>query len=301
MNKQIKVGFKHVKYFWKPVQRLQDYFLGMSYLIKKFNIVISKNPDFIFTNIKIPKGNYTRIHLNHENVRPSLDCAEWVFGVDYEDHVNSPRYMREPNYVRLGAGKDLIDVKRGINKNILDSKTKFCAFVYSVHSKPREQFFELLSKYKRVDAPGGINNNMLPIGNHKTIRQSRMSRTFGEEKIKFLQDYKFVIAFENASYPGYCSEKLYHPMLVNSIPIYWGNPLIGRDFNLNSFINPYKEHILHKQQLEYMVEKVIELDKDDTKYYNMLSQPWYPNNQVNKWARRERIIRRYRKIFAGKL
>ena len=46
-------------------------------------------------------------------------------------------------------------------------------------------------------------------------------------KMDFIKDYKFVISFENSSNPGYTTEKLIEPMLVNSIPIYWGNTEVG--------------------------------------------------------------------------
>lgn len=49
--------------------------------------------------------------------------------------------------------------------------------------------------------------------------------------------YKFSIAFENAWYPGYTSEKIVTSMLAGTIPIYWGNPDISREFNSASFIN----------------------------------------------------------------
>ena len=35
---------------------------------------------------------------------------------------------------------------------------------------------------------------------------------------------------------GYTTEKVVEPMLVNSIPIYWGNKLIGKDFNKSSML-----------------------------------------------------------------
>ena len=58
-----------------------------------------------------------------------------------------------------------------------------------------------------------------------------------KNKIDFIMDHKFTIAFENSSYPGYTTEKIFEPMLVNSIPLYWGNPLVDRDFNTKSFLN----------------------------------------------------------------
>jgi hypothetical protein len=52
----------------------------------------------------------------------------------------------------------------------------------------------------------------------------------------FIKDYKFTIAFENSAVPGYTSEKLLEPILVKSIPVYFGNPLVYLDFEPGSFI-----------------------------------------------------------------
>ena len=41
---------------------------------------------------------------------------------------------------------------------------------------------------------------------------------------------KFVLAFENSSSPGYCTEKLFHAKVAGAIPIYWGDPLVMNDF-----------------------------------------------------------------------
>jgi alpha(1,3/1,4) fucosyltransferase len=87
-----------------------------------------------------------------------------------------------------------------------------------------------LSKYKKIEAPGRSMNNMesIDVNNQGGI---------WDRKRNFLKDYKFTIALENYSYPGYNTEKLLDPMTVNSIPIYLGNPEIDRHFNSKSFVN----------------------------------------------------------------
>jgi hypothetical protein len=110
-------------------------------------------------------------------------------------------------------------------KNIaaFKSKQKFCCMVVSnAHAKERIRFFEQLSKYKKVDSGGRFLNNI--------------GRSI-DEKMEFIKDYRFVISFENSSSPGYTTEKLIEPMLVNSVPIYWGDPEVGRYFNTKIFVN----------------------------------------------------------------
>jgi hypothetical protein len=68
--------------------------------------------------------------------------------------------------------------------------------------------------------------------------------SFWERKRKFLNPYKFTIAFENYAYPGYQTEKLYDAMQINSIPIYCGDIHVDQIFNTKSFINvtDYLDH-----------------------------------------------------------
>ena len=92
---------------------------------------------------------------------------------------------------------------------LIESKSKFCSMVVSSKdSKPRINFFKALTALKKVDSGGGYLNN---IGSPVVDKQD------------FIKDYKFVISFENESYPGYLTEKLFDILLVKSIPIYWGD------------------------------------------------------------------------------
>ena len=199
-----------------------------------FEFEESDNPDFIifgpYGNDVPPKGNYTRIAYYCENITPDLSNCEWAFGVPKEEEVNHSKYKRiqwHGVYPQSLIKSDEIDID-----SIVQSKTKFCNFLYSHQVNYREQFFKELSKYKKVDAPGKSMNNMPSI-------DTLYKGDIWERKRQFLQPYKFTIAFENYSYPGYQTEKLYDAMTMNSIPIYCGDPYIGDIFNTKSFINAF--------------------------------------------------------------
>ena len=112
------------------------------------------------------------------------------------------------------------------------------------------------------------------------------------EKVEFIKDYKFTIAFENTEYPGYTTEKLVQPMLAYSLPIYCGNPLIERDFNTKSFLN-YTDFASEDE----LIERIIEIDQNDELYMQYLRQPYYHNNQVNEFVDTENILRQFQNIF----
>jgi hypothetical protein len=81
-------------------------------------------------------------------------------------------------------------------------------------------------------------------------------------------------------------------MFVNSIPIYWGSPLINLDFNTKSFVN------LHDfKSDEEVICRIIELDQDKYKMVDLLNENWFTNNQLNQYCDRETLRLFFDKIF----
>jgi hypothetical protein len=143
------------------------------------------------------------------------------------------------------------------------------------------EFFHKLSKYKQVTSGGKILNN---VGGRVP------------DKLEFIRKFKFTIAFENSSYPGYTTEKLIQPMLVHSLPIYWGNPMVVKDFNPKSFIN-YHDY----QDDEAVIEKIIELDRNDDLYLQYCAEPYYHNNVVNEYTKFENMLDHFEMIFDSRI
>lgn len=176
----------------------------------------------------MPKGRYLKVFIGCENVRPLMRECNYAFGVYHEDHVRHPRYMR---FRRWGDDSHLIQTPRNW-ADVLKSKTRFCAFLYAQSFPYREAFFRALSRYKSIDAPGRSMNNMPGIDPVPGVIDWKA-------KVEYLRAYKFVIAFENSSAPGYNTEKLSHAIEADCVPIYWGDPEIGRSFNVKRFINAH--------------------------------------------------------------
>lgn len=295
MKRQVKIKFN----VWDPTMTARRFFSRMPYMLNNFDFVESDSPDFLIFSphrkSKNPQGDYVSIFYTAENVKPTMDKYDWALTFCYEDHINNPRHFRMPNYTRVGIRGNLIKKSTYSPEKILSSKKKFCAFVYWNNSKYRNKLFDLLSKYKKIDAPGRAKNNRLPIGAN-SIRKSRFGKTTGleyyDDKIEFFRDYKFVIACENEKSVGYTTEKLPHAMLGNAIPIYWGNPLVGRDFNTRSFVDANKF-----SSVRDLVEYIVMLDKDDTLYLKHLREPWYNRNKLNKWVKKDRMISIFKRVF----
>ncbi|MFT4261024.1 MAG: glycosyltransferase family 10 domain-containing protein [Candidatus Woesearchaeota archaeon] len=146
---------------------------------------------------------------------------------------------------------------------------KFCAFIVSNPSNiERLQFYQKLSKYKKVDSFGKIFKNK----NFKVIKEIQYL-----SNPKIYKNYKFVICFENSYADEYITEKLPNAMLGGAIPIYKGANNADHYFNNKSFIN-YNDY----KSFDKMIEKIIELDKDDEKYLEFINREWItPQNKKN--------------------
>ena len=97
---------------------------------------------------------------------------------------------------------------------------------------------------------------------------ARYSTDWSDEKRRFIKNYKFTIAFENHMIDGYTTEKLWDPLSVGSIPIYWGNPLIGREIHSEAFINCND----FDNDFDAVIKRVKEIDNDDEYFTYMLSK-----------------------------
>lgn len=266
MNKTpLKINFTD---FWTGFNKTDNFFWNL--LASYYNLEISEQPDVLFFSVfgkDFEQYKCLRIFYTGECYEPNLSIADLSLSFSY---INDSRHYRLPLYVLYTDLRQLIDKPE---PNVtLAQKTKFCCFVVSNSgSKKRNNFFKQLSKYKQVDSGGKLFNNVGgPVAN----------------KAEFIKDYKFVISFENYSYPGYATEKIIEPMLVNSIPIYWGDPLISGDFNVNSFIN-----VNDYSTDQEVIEQLIKIDEDDELYCSYLRQPWL-NNTINENFLHENILQK---------
>lgn len=76
-------------------------------------------------------------------------------------------------------------------------------------------------KYIKIDSYGPcLNNKKFPAG------IDGFHNLESEDFYKFLSRYKFNLAFENAICDGYMTEKLFRPLKVGSVPVYFGSPSV---------------------------------------------------------------------------
>ena len=250
--KKIRIYFVD---FWKDLD-MNDNFITRCLMRNKINFEVNSSPDYLFCssfgNKHLKYKNCIKIYFTGENNIPDFNLFDYA--LSFHPISFGDRHLRFPLYL-LYKGYDQLSYKQFDKEKVLNRK--FCNFVYSniTCADPfRDEFFYELSKYKTIDSGGRhLNNIGKPVS----------------DKIAFIQDYKFTIAFENSSLLGYTTEKIMEPMVVNSRPIYWGNPEVKKDFNEMSFI-----HVVDKSSIDSVIEEIIRLDSDDDYYLKKMSEPW---------------------------
>jgi hypothetical protein len=255
-----------------------------------FNLEIVEEPDYLFYSVigfehAHPRYDHcVKIWFTDENFRANFSTCDYAVSFDYL--ADETRHLRLPNYVKDLEPHELVKPDTFDAEAILKSKTRFCSFICSNdEAQTRLSFFRKLSSYKPVDSAGRVFNNM---------GYRAEPGLYGPRgKLEFITPHKFSIVFENARYPGYTTEKIVAPMKINSLPIYWGNPLISREFNPRSFIN-----CNDYSSLDAVVDEVIRLDQDDDSYLSMLREPWFNNNLENEYCLSEHIRAFFAMVFA---
>lgn len=227
-------------------------------LNQRYDVCICDDPDYI---IYAPYGvdylryDCIRIFYTSECYTPNFNECDYAIGFDRFSF--NDRYIRIPLYQLFQYKKfyEMLKHRPLFTMDDLKKKTEFCNYVVSNSfvKDLRTEIFLKLCEYKKVNSGGRYLNN---IGGAV------------KDKYAFQLKHKFSIAFENCSYDGYSTEKIVEAFAANTIPIYWGDPNIGIDFNNNSFINCHQYN-----SLDEVVERVKEIDNNDELYLKMMNEP----------------------------
>lgn len=249
MKPRIRINFVD---FWDDFVPTESLFYQL--LAQHYEIELSPAPDYLFCSVfgdEHLKYDCVKIFYTGENQFPDFNLYDYAIGFDRLGFGD--RYFRLPIYYLYDADFAAMQTKHKIEN--LEGKSKFCSFVYSNNnaSPHREQFLNQLNEYKTVSSGGRYRNNVGgPVA----------------DKLQFQLAHKFSIAFENSSYPGYCTEKLIQSFAARTVPIYWGDPQVAESFNEGAFINCHSYSSWNE-----VIEEVKRIDEDDTLCMQMLKTP----------------------------
>jgi len=202
-----------------------------------------------------------RIFYTGENVRPNFDLCDYAFAFDHLTFGD--RYLRLPLYRLYQDAYRAALTPAPVESDA--ARRKFCSYVVSNRRVSRTDS----ARVQRVESGGRQFNN---VGG--PVR----------DKLAFLRGCKFNIAFENASTPGYTTEKIIEAKAAGTVPIYWGNPLVATELNPRAFVNCHDF-----PDFDAVVRRVRELDADDAAYLTMLAEPIFPGG-VEPAALREDVL-----------
>lgn len=274
----------------KPVIRLnfsdcppqfERFFLPI--LETKYHIRRDERPDYLIyalTGHRHRLYNCVKIYVHHETYPPNWkECDYAILPVWSPD----PRQLHLPIFAFDRSPQPLI---RGHEdwEAVRKSKTRFCALLSSYVDRSvqrRIDFFHALNRRRRIHSSGrGLNNTggRVPPGH--------------AAKLDFLRPYRFTIAFENKERLGWTTEKMYDPLAVHSIPIFWGDRQAHRYFNPEAFINAFDfgsadelaDYVCHVEDTPSLYEKYLR------------ATPFHDNRSPEEFSH-ARILAFFEKIF----
>lgn len=169
-----------------------------------------------------------KIFVARENIhRPSWedyddlclreDCVDLSVGYDYG--VSDERYIRFPLWIMWLFSPNVTnnDVKEFCQRvnNPLNSSYEgrsFCSFISSHDDVGRKDLFDEIASIGKIDSAGRFMHNC-----------DDLKKVYGDDKLRFLRQYRFNLCPENSNYEGYCTEKLFEAISSGCVPIYWGS------------------------------------------------------------------------------
>lgn len=266
-KRHIKIKFVDV---WEDFNRGNQPNDFLNVLRTKYNVEISDSPDYLFYSgfgYDHLKYDCIRIFFTGECITPNFNECDYAIAFDRLSFGD--RYLRVPlyNIFQYKPEYDALLNRPAFTEDDLKRKKSFCSFVVSncFADDVRAVFYDKMSAYKKVSSGGRFRNN---IGGAVA------------DKKAFQAEHKFAIAFENTSYDGYCTEKIMEAFAAGTIPIYWGDPNVAKDFNPDSFINAHDY-----SNFDEVVERVKQIDNDDALYLKMRNaNPLLRDNTENGLA-----------------
>lgn len=240
----------------------------------QFKVVVCDKPDLVFFKENKSKIQHIysckKIFMTAESLDPDWNDMDYAITHNFTD---DPRELRLPYYawsIIRNPGVDLVKKNWDFDQ-VLKMKTKFCSMVVSngnaKRTRERIEFFDKLTKIKKVDSGGAFRNNIgyqVPKGDHA--------------KVEFNSCYRFHLCFENENKLGYTTEKIFDAMWAKCVPIYWGNEKIGEDFNSSSIL-----HLNNYGSMDKLIEQVMEIENDPDLYLEYLKRPYFNNDKVSKY------------------
>lgn len=260
-------------------------------------LFVTHRPTSVREMFSIPDRGQIRVFVGLEAQSPDMNLFDYAITFD-----------QAPGNDRIFRPHTLVTFERFLEDGTLNFGQKvpiqsfldregFCDFIYGnkeAHPTRDKIFHELNERFQQVSSYG----THLRTARFSDLKIARGPAPLGwhKEKIEAQRRHKFSIAAENARFEGYTSEKLLTPLMAGSIPIYWGNPEVGKEFNLNRFIN------FSGEGFDELEEEVTNLLDSPDLLEKMLREPALTGEQLQGLEKsRRRIVSWFEMFFDGDL
>lgn len=206
-----------------------------------------------------------RIQYAGENVRPNLKSFDYSLTFDFDDYGGKnfrfPLWMMHIDWFNVGTYDNpewLVPESYlyGENEFTIKEKSLFCSILFNRIVDSRISGIETISKYKKVDVFGALNQKVKILDGEK-------------HKMDLISNYKFSMCYENSVTPGYHTEKLFQGKIAGNIPIYYGDKTVEIDFNKKCFINATEISD------EELVQIIKDIDTNESLYKTIFNEPLF--------------------------
>lgn len=274
--KKIKINFAD---FWDDLDVNHNYFTNL--LKQHYEVEISSKPDYLFCSVfgsNHLKYDCVKIFYTGENLCPDFNLVDYALG--FHQITFDDRYLRFPLYIMYEEACEKAQKKHLFSDDYYLSKKGFCNYVISnsISDSARDQMIQVLSSYKELASGGKYRNNVGgPV----------------PDKIAFEKNYRFTMCFENTSAIGYTTEKIMEAFAGDTIPIYWGNPEIAKEFNPHAFINCHDF-----SSFEEVLKEVKRIDSDDRLFLEMIKAPIFTEaSYTSNYLKEDYLLNFLKHIF----
>ena len=207
---------------------------------------------------KIDQRNFN-LWVTFENRRPLIKNFDATLSFDRDNFGGVNFYLpliylyldlteKQKYHANHNVSPKELTKRRNLDANILDKKNRFLT---SFINNPHPIRLNAIEKFKQID-------DVKLFG--------RYYNNYTSEKIAEAKKSWFCLCFENDLYPGYVTEKVLEAYLGYSIPLYWGDDVMGilnpkalinlKDFdNLDSYFDFVKNLYEDKQKMISIIEE----------------------------------------------
>jgi len=219
-NKQLNELYKRQtpgnKGIWEDIYLTDDKSKADFFIV--LNEAREKIPDMKRTIFFAREPKYAPGHRTMRNIKEAYKVcnfntcymfARWNLNKSYDELVNMEPPKKEELVSCIVSGKRMLSGQRRRLEFILE----FC-----------NRYPKVLHLYGKV-------NKDKKFINHITGGIDKWAKDEG------LAKFKFSFAFENGRQENYFSEKFVDPILMWTVPVYWGCPNIGKFFPWHSYIH----------------------------------------------------------------